>query len=657
MSILQAPGNPGQFQTQFQGDKGIPAMGPKQSSRDTQLADDLKKEVVSAMSADSSLTPQTAMMKITKEMLANNPFVTPSGCPVNSLPPELLAHIFVVGMQMEEEGEEVEEDEDFDMADFDLKDGWTDEEDVDPDELDAGMVARLKSKGKVEQRADGAMDVDGEDESSEEDEEEEEEMFLPFQVLVSHVCRHWREVAIETPELWTMLTFTEGAPFEKSRIWIQRAKGGPLDIEIDYTFSDDEDDDDDDDDNEPQPVESTTALYGHQHATNLNHIDCFHACAHPPFSLSDFKQILDIIAPLVAQWRSLVVSTSTWEYMHTLLSRLSECPSAPLLETLKLRDEGDSEDDETFSPAELKEPFLIFNGNAPKLHDVTLWGVHLDWDRSLTLLSDLHDLGLAYHTEDVRPSFATFTQIIASSPNLRTLSLCQSGPRENDCEENNWGTDIIEISSLKELTFSDHKNSYATVLLQKLSVPNVHSLELDFYDEDYTKFVKQLTLPMPKTNKSILAGLEHIKISGLPCNRASMESMLGQLAGLKTFTIKCFGEEEQEIFKQLFPVNMTAGGSTTQNRRIYCPNLHTLKSTGICGAEMRKFVEARSAAGVPIKQLKMSDEDVIDEAEIMWLRDHVEELNFFEESDEEFDEEEVVDEFTLWDDDDMDDYA
>ncbi|KAH0586359.1 hypothetical protein H2248_007600 [Termitomyces sp. 'cryptogamus'] len=620
-------------------------MVPNPSSRDAQLAADLKKEVLSAMNADSSLTPQAAMIKITKEMLTNNPFVTPAGCPVNALPPELLAHIFVVGTEMEAEGEDNEDEDDgYESTDVDLKDGWTDEEDVDPHELDAAVVARLKSVGKVSQGADGAMDVDGDDDSSDE-EEEDEEMSLPFQVLVSHVCRHWRHVAIETPELWTTIDFEEGAPFEKSKVWIERGKGRPLDIKIDCSIPPVDQDPDDDadatsdsdldsDSDESNSIESiTSASHGHQYVTE--HGDCIHEP--PPISLVDLKQILDIIVPLVAQWRSLEITTSVWEYMHALLSRLSECPSAPLLETLEFYHYDDVEDNETFSPAELKEPFLIFNGNAPKLRNIALWGVHLDWDRSLTLLSDLHDLEMVYHTEDVRPSYATFTQMIASSPNLHNLGLCLSGPKQHDPEDNDWGTDIIEIPSLKELVFCYHKPPYAIALLKKLSVPNVHSLTLDFDEEDYTEFVKQLTLPMPKTNKSILAGLEEMKISGLPCNKASMESMLGQLTGLKSINIKCLNEHDQEIYSQLFPTTVTEDGSTSQKQKIYCPNLHTITSTGIPGYDLRLLVEARKAAGVPIRRVMMSDEDDIGEEEIKWFRENVEELDFFEASDEEFD--------------------
>ncbi|KAF8073848.1 hypothetical protein FPV67DRAFT_1479533 [Lyophyllum atratum] len=622
-------------------------MGSKTPSRDAQLKEDITKKLASAMGSDSKLTPDEAMRRVTMDMLANNPFVPPTGCPVNDLPPELLGYIFLVGMKMEAEYEygDDEDDEEEYMDEYDLKDGWTDEEDEDFDaplvgvsEVKAGKAKKAVDtlfKQTVEREESEDMDVDGEGEEKEE-EEKEDERVLPFQVLVSHVCKHWRDIAVESPELWTTLTFTEGAPFKKSETYIERAKGLPLDIHIDCTIPEEEDHDPLDDHfhsldqaSSSDQVSAVANVVEHGRQYVEDHKDCLHAP--PPLSLPDLDVILDMIVPHVAQWHSLEVTASVYAYMHLLLSRLAECPAAPLLEILELYHYEDCEDYEVFRPAELREPFLLFNGNAPKLRDVALWGVHIDWDRSLSFLSNLRDLELTYHAKDVRPSYATFTQMIASSPDIRTLSLCLSGPQEHDDETNDWGSEPIEIPSLMDLVLCYHEARYATALVQKLSTPNVHSLALDFDGEDYSEFVRQLTLPMPKTTKSVLAGLEHMKISGLPCDNDAIDLMYQQLGGLKTINLNCSGEEEEQLFKHLMK---------PLPNKIYCPNLHTITTTGIDGADMRAFIEARKAAGVPIKRVMMSEEDDIEDKDEKWLRAHVEELDFFEPSDSE---EEYVD--------------
>ena len=89
-----------------------------------------------------------------RNIIACNPYVPPTGdrCPINDLPNELLAQIFFMGTDEEEE----EDDED-DMYQENVDDEFDDED-------EEGKEAVLH------------------------------ETVLPFQVLVSHICRHWRTV-------------------------------------------------------------------------------------------------------------------------------------------------------------------------------------------------------------------------------------------------------------------------------------------------------------------------------------------------------------------------------------------------------------------------------------------------------------------------------
>lgn len=588
-------------------------MTPTALSHEERFKKDITKNVAAVLSSNTGMSAEGALHKVTMEMLSNNPWVPPKGCPVNNLPNELLAYMFLVGTKMEEEEEDAEEGEDEDeyADELDLIDGWEDSDDEDP-------KASLKKLGF--RHNDDEMD---------EDDEDEDEPILPFQVLVSHVCRHWREIALESPALWTNLTFSEGAPFTKSQIWLERSKGLPLDIRIDCTIPDVYDDhphphptepSDENSDDEPPRL-----LGSHGQRYDEDHKDCDHPP--PSFSIKDLDTILDLIVPHVAHWRLLEVTASLYDYMYTLLTRLAQCSGAPLLEVLELYHYEDTEDYDTFEPVALNTAFLIFNGIAPKLSDVALWGVHLDWEPSLSFLSGLRDLELAYHAKDVRPSFATFSKILAASPNLRTLSLCLSGPADHVDDDNEWILEPLEIPSLKDLVLCYHDSKYITALVDILSTPNVHSLALDYDEEDYTEFAQRLTKPVRGKSKSILSGLEHLKISGLPCNERTVDMIFEQLAGLQTLNLNCSGDEEI-FFDRLM------------KSKSYCPNLHTITTTGIQGSKMKQFVEARKAAGVPVKKVFMSEEDEVDEKEEKWLRGHLDALEFFEPSDSE---EELID--------------
>lgn len=41
---------------------------------------------------------------------------------------------------------------------------------------------------------------------------------------LSHVCKHWRSIAIETPSLWDTLVVSKNRPTQKIRLWVERAQ-------------------------------------------------------------------------------------------------------------------------------------------------------------------------------------------------------------------------------------------------------------------------------------------------------------------------------------------------------------------------------------------------------------------------------------------------
>jgi hypothetical protein len=61
---------------------------------------------------------------------------------------------------------------------------------------------------------------------------------LPFQVHLSHVCRHWRQIAISTPQLWSSITLfsTKSQPCVEE--WLARSGSVPLDVRLDLFDAD-----------------------------------------------------------------------------------------------------------------------------------------------------------------------------------------------------------------------------------------------------------------------------------------------------------------------------------------------------------------------------------------------------------------------------------
>jgi len=324
-----------------------------------------------------------------------------------------------------------------------------------------------------------------------------------------------------------------------------------------------------------------------------------------------------------------------YNYMHLATTTLASLPCAPSLEVLQLYHYEDTDEDlRLFEPVRLRDPFpVLFSGNAPKLSQIALWGVHITWSMDKnTFLTDLKDLELAYHAEDVRPSWEEFERILLTSPSLDTLTLCLSGPSGRPCDWHSEGP--IHLPALRNLVLAYHEPEYIGPLLSLLYTPNVTSLALDFDAGDFSSFARQLATPRPGTNKSLLKGLEHLKISGLPCDHSVVDIMYAQLGNLRSINLTCTFLDMIFFLKLGQPIP-SSSSSTTTPTAFYCPILDTVTTSGILGRAMCRFVEARKLAGMPVKRVFMSDNDVLDDEDEAWLRGHLETFELFEPSDEE----------------------
>nr|GAT60348.1 predicted protein [Mycena chlorophos] len=512
---------------------------------ESMLNDDLKARMTAHVAA--GLDPVAAMAKAQAEMLANNPFVPPKdGCPVNDLPPELLAHIFALGCAMDDEENEEDEEED------DGEEWETDEEgsDGEPDEIvnedehdgdnDVLMQSPKKHSAPLHAPNSDSDDEEKHDHSHDDEHGEEGEDDgppVPFQVLVSHVCRNWRSVALSSHTLWTRLRFDGHLKPDAAREWLARANGLPLEISIDCSHAHGPHPDDLHGPVPPPPASMIQVLLDQISGTFTTASSTIEAVvvpeegAEPPvdpcISIDDLRQILALLIPHVDEWKLFEVNVLRYEYMYIIHETLATLPGAPLLEHIGLYnyEDFDTEDIDHFLPAELAKPFVPFQGNVPKLQSIALWAVHLDWDASLSFLRGLQEIEMAYHTKDVRPKAETFRAMITNSPQLEVLSLCATGP-EGDLE-------ISELPALKALVLVDIPQDELKPLINSFILPALEDLTLDLLSEDYTEFVVQLVGPAQGSRRSLLAGLLTLKINALSCNDKAVDLFLAQLESVK----------------------------------------------------------------------------------------------------------------------------
>ncbi|KAJ7644092.1 hypothetical protein FB45DRAFT_896886 [Roridomyces roridus] len=611
---------------------------------DAMFGEDLKQRAAKLV-VEHGISYTEALKKAEEQMRQNNPFIPPAhGCPVNDLPPELLAHIFELGRQMDIEEAYADDFSDDGLDDEDEE--WTDEEDGDDDkevdevvvehEEDVRMSSPVKPRARPpipgsfpgqEDEADDEEEDGDDDAMDDDDDDEDDEDDRPFQELASHVCRHWREIALGTHTLWTRVEF-EGHPnMERARAWIDRANGLPLEITVDCTSMHEPGAHDDDPEPEPQEVllvsyDPTTGTLTSTTHTGPPLPNLEAPPQQPCVPVEGLVAILDMIIPHVEQWRVLEIHVNTYDYMHKVMQRLAACSSAPILEEFGLYTYDDTEEYNVFEPPELATRLVPFHGIVPRLTHVSFWGVHIAWDESTSFLRELRDIELAYHAKDVRPSFETFRAILDASPQLEVLSLCLSGP-VGDME-------TVEVPSLRGLVLCYLESEYAKPLMQALVLPALEELTLAMQDEDFTEFATQLATPARGEARSLLSGLTSLKLKSLPCSNAAAAAFMGQLSGLRRLNLNCSGEDEMMQFFEL--LQEVAPGQTAP---LYCPKLETLRIEGVDGPLVRKLITTRRTAGAPIDDLSISGRDEVTRKDENWFRANLKTFEFFEPSDSE----------------------
>ena len=604
---------------------------------------------------ENRLTPQ--MPPAAVRMSSKNPRYIPPvahSCPIEELiPPEILVNIFEIGTRASETFEDwadVEEDDgDDDYEDMDSDESMdSDSDDEDEDEKN-GRTGSLPmpglSLGKVK-----ITEGEGSNDQSR----------LPFQVRISHVCRRWRRVAIDTPTLWTTLSFKESYPFEKSETWIARTKQAPLDIDIDISLPD-----------EASPLIDESN--GQSEGLSLS-------------ALKDLRRISTLIIPLISRWRSFELAVSDYAHIFHALKCLASCvDGAPLLETLSLFCSDDKQDEEYlhFPYDKYKEHFLLFGGNVPNLKHVFIVGVHVDWDlltpRTERLMAsvterypfttNLLDLELGYCAKDVAPSLDQFSNMLRCSPNLETLKLSTFAP---SFPEQQSTIESIYLPSLRNFQMSYMAPKLATSVLQLFYVPELTHLYLDFEDEDYTMFALSLIQPMrvpsslqsittnqqkfthEAVNKivrlapvSILANISELRILGFPCHMDIPGVIYAACTRLTRLFLNMYYIARSFFTLLRDPVELKTASiyerdvpclSYTHRGKPPFPNLHTLTISGEKGDEIRSLLSQRKVLGAsPLKELEIDEDDFVNCEDIKWLKRNVENVSFVEISGDEED--------------------
>ncbi|KAF9649387.1 hypothetical protein BDM02DRAFT_3113764 [Thelephora ganbajun] len=571
------------------------------------------------------------------------------GCPINSLPPEILSWIFVLGQQMDLDPEPSPYAVDADPG----SDSGHDRDDSAHPRDDPTTHTTLNNRGVDKALSSEPIPVvdddhensEWEDEDSERDgDSDNDDLSIEsvlvddsLQVTVSHVCKHWREVALGTPALWSDIDLETGshaAPsYRRASAYLSRSKEYPLSISIDVNECDIDDE----------------SVYSEQ----SDH--------QSPMTNVQLREIVDLLLPHTKRWRKFKLTAEDYFYFHVVLSRLCDAPPASLLESLELHHFEEELEPElhSFPYPSYKTPYILFDNCAPKLQHVSLYGVHIDWHNT-TFLKNLHSLELAYHSHDVRPSFDDFFTILRSSPGLRTLDLCMSGPLGPPHEwpvflppppqsdhyhdphvpaafaaKSHTLDEYMILPRLHELKLSYQSPEDLAAFFNRVSVPSLHTLEINFEDYEYTEFIQSYLIAPPKwqggsSRESRFVNLKEFRLIQLPCTPKVIAELYATLVNLETIDLD-FNSLDEPFWEVFVP--MRVYGITTPANQLL-PALHTMRVKGSHGNIIRQIVDARIQVELPLKKLFIDFGSEVDKDDDRWLRENVEGVEYFEGSDE-----------------------
>ncbi|KAI0771114.1 hypothetical protein BD413DRAFT_62291 [Trametes elegans] len=358
-----------------------------------------------------------------------------------------------------------------------------------------------------------------------------------FEVLVSHVCRHWRQIALHSPHLWTTVHFRTRAHMTRGEVYLSRNASLPIDIYVDTCSEDD-----------------------YQLRKDLLFRD-------------DFLPIFEILIHHIKRWRELHLIVADLECKSHARTVLSKCGTAPKLETLQLWHVQNWRTSERLYNHIGPPPVVVFGGELPCLKHIILQGVNLPWSRS-PFLRNLTSVDFALHSDNVRMPFELWRDMLDASPALTRLSLLFAGPRAASTGTSSqsdgidwWGapppppdlplqpgtrlppsTDPVQLLHLREVQLNNLEADYLIALFRTLDAPNVRALHLglDFEDQDFTPFVEFLAAPplhpgvkprAPSAHANGAPGhtagpgpkfpmLERLSVSALRCSLGSWRALL-----------------------------------------------------------------------------------------------------------------------------------
>ncbi|KAF9480812.1 hypothetical protein BDN70DRAFT_877130 [Pholiota conissans] len=270
---------------------------------------------------------------------------------------------------------------------------------------------------------------------NEEDTYEDDEPFDPLSwIAVSHVCCHWRNVALASPSLWAC------PPLENTR-WtnemVERSKDATLDIYLDIPYS---------------FITST------------------------PVCITGLRLVLSEHSQRIRHISVRANEMSQWEDMKQLLSKAS----ATQLESIELCSSY------VVSKVEIKDPTPVFDFDSyfpqelPKLRELQLHYFVVNWSPRSSFLSTLTSLNLDGTLPSPHLTWKDFMDVLKVMSHLEVLQLTDCFPVCPDPEQavHNASYGFAYLNHLRTLSICCDPQEGA-IFLSCITLPQTATIRID----------------------------------------------------------------------------------------------------------------------------------------------------------------------------------
>lgn len=406
-----------------------------------------------------------------------------------------------------------------------------------------------------------------------------------FPTLISHVCRRWRQIVLDTPMLWTRIDFREGPPFDKAKEWLNRSQDCHLEVVFDV-------------------VEDATQF-------------------------SDIEPVLvalNILQPHSARISRLLIRMNTPDEMAIIIGRLTSQDQILPLKALALM--VDEADGDLLATESLQGKAGILKAILEGLEELQIERVSIPWDqvsfRGLKILK-LLSLGQAES-----PTPQQLHAILSASPNLEAFEMYDSD-LEGSFERTELSPIVFpKLHSLKLSTLDRTTTQFAFHIITAPNLSILHVGEIDISSRSgrsssKTEGRKWLSAFFDRIEPT---SLRTLRIAEDDLNESDFIAILSASRGLEEVHL---GENLEVNHRLLEWLQGKAEDGTSA-----CPNLKTLKlesCNNVTSESVKSLVEARQAAGRPLQTLSVKYCNLEEEGVKEWLQARVPDVTLEEDSD------------------------